>query len=52
MDLGDALDLEVLAEGIDNEHQLDVLLELGCTKGQGYLLSHVLRPNEFVRRWT
>jgi diguanylate cyclase (GGDEF)-like protein len=51
VELGAALDLEVLAEGIDNEHQLDVLLELGCTKGQGYLLSHVLRPNEFVRRW-
>lgn len=51
VDLGVALDLEVLAEGIDNEEQLEILMELGCTKGQGYLLSHVLRPNEFLRRW-
>ncbi|MGI9623732.1 MAG: putative bifunctional diguanylate cyclase/phosphodiesterase [Acidimicrobiales bacterium] len=49
--LGGALDLEVVAEGIDNEDQLEELLELGCVKGQGYLLSHVLRPNEFIRRW-
>lgn len=49
--LGKALDLDVVAEGIDNEDQLDELLEIGCVKGQGYLLSHVLRPNEFIRRW-
>ncbi|MEM7285878.1 MAG: EAL domain-containing protein [Actinomycetota bacterium] len=49
--LGKALELEVVAEGIDNEDQLDELLEIGCVKGQGYLLSHVLRPNEFIRRW-
>ena len=49
--LGKALDLDVVAEGIDNVDQLDELLEIGCVKGQGYLLSHVLRPNEFIRRW-
>lgn len=49
--LGKALDLDVVAEGIDNEDQLDELLEIGCVRGQGYLLSHVLRPNEFIRRW-
>ncbi len=51
VDLGEALDLDVLAEGIDNDDQLDILRELGCRKGQGYLLSQVLRPNEFLRRW-
>ena len=51
IDLGDALDLQVVAEGIDNPDQLDELLELGCARGQGYLLSTVLRPNEFIRRW-
>ena len=51
VDLGAALDLEVVAEGIDNHDQLDELLEIGCVRGQGYLLSHVLRPNEFIRRW-
>ncbi len=51
VDVGDALGLDVVAEGIDNEDQLDELLEIGCTRGQGYLLSHVLRPNEFIRRF-
>ncbi len=51
VELGHALRLDVVAEGIDNEYQLEELLELGCTKGQGYLLSHVLRPNEFIRRY-
>ena len=51
VDLGAALDLQVVAEGIDNEDQLEELIELGCARGQGYLLSHVLRPNEFIRRW-
>jgi len=51
IDLGEALDLQVVAEGIDNDDQLDELLELGCVRGQGYLLSTVLRPNEFIRRW-
>ncbi len=51
VDLGDALDLEVVAEGIDNIDQLEELLEIGCTRGQGYLLSQVLRPNEFIRCW-
>lgn len=49
--VGKALDLEVVAEGIDNEYQLRELLDLGCRRGQGYLLSQVLRPNEFIRRW-
>ncbi len=49
--LGRALDLQVVAEGIDSEDQLEVLLELGCVRGQGYGLSTVLRPNEFLRRW-
>ncbi len=51
VDLGDALGLDVVAEGIDNDDQLDELLEIGCARGQGYLLSHVLRPNEFIRRF-
>jgi EAL domain-containing protein (putative c-di-GMP-specific phosphodiesterase class I) len=34
--LGNTLDLEVVAEGIELEHQLRGLIELGCVAGQGY----------------
>lgn len=51
IDLGAALDLEVVAEGIDADHQLLELMQLGCRRGQGYGLSPVLAPSEFARRW-
>ncbi len=34
--LGDALDLTVVAEGVETEAQLGVLKQLGCTRFQGY----------------
>jgi diguanylate cyclase (GGDEF)-like protein/PAS domain S-box-containing protein len=37
--LGKTLDLEVVAEGIELEHQQRGLIELGCVAGQGYLYS-------------
>ncbi|WP_085707726.1 EAL domain-containing protein [Pseudomonas sp. B35(2017)] len=35
--LGEALGMSVVVEGIETEEQRSVLLELGCTQGQGYL---------------
>ncbi len=35
--LGEALGMSVVVEGIETEEQRTVLLELGCTQGQGYL---------------
>jgi diguanylate cyclase (GGDEF)-like protein/PAS domain S-box-containing protein len=37
--LGSTLDLEVVAEGIELEHQQRNLIELGCVAGQGYFYS-------------
>jgi diguanylate cyclase (GGDEF)-like protein/PAS domain S-box-containing protein len=37
--LGQALSKQVVAEGIETGAQLDLLRELGCELGQGYLLS-------------
>ncbi|QJI45237.1 EAL domain-containing response regulator [Pseudomonas sp. ADAK2] len=37
--LGEALGMTVVVEGIETEEQRQVLLELGCTQGQGYLCS-------------
>lgn len=36
LDLAVALDMQVVAEGIETEQQRDVLLAMGCKNGQGY----------------
>lgn len=40
--LGQSLDIPVLAEGIEDQDQADMLLGLGCEQGQGYLFSRPL----------
>ena len=45
IELGRALDLQVVAEGIELEGQLDRLRELGCELGQGYFWSRPLPPD-------
>jgi len=42
IDLAHALGLEALAEGVENQEQLDALIALGCEWGQGYLWSKPL----------
>lgn len=39
LDLANALDMKVIAEGIETEEQRDLLLKIGCTYGQGYWFS-------------
>ncbi len=38
--LARALDIQVIAEGIETETERDALLAMGCEMGQGYLLGH------------
>ena len=45
--LARALDMAVVAEGIETEEQHRILLGLGCEFGQGYLFG---RPSPFTRR--
>jgi diguanylate cyclase (GGDEF)-like protein len=40
------LRLEVVAEGIESEVQRDLLTEMGCHFGQGYLLAMPMQPSE------
>jgi EAL domain-containing protein (putative c-di-GMP-specific phosphodiesterase class I) len=46
--LGAALGLGVVAEGIEDAHQLHVLRSFGCDYGQGYLLCPPLPYDELV----
>jgi diguanylate cyclase (GGDEF)-like protein len=45
IDLAHALDLHVVAEGIESEHELQALRELGCEFGQGFYLA---RPQDLT----
>ena len=42
MALGRTLDLEVVAEGVEFESQLNVVEEVGCSGVQGFLLGRPL----------
>lgn len=44
--LGHSLDLEVIAEGVEEESQLEMLRELHCDQIQGYLISKALPASE------
>ncbi|MBT4195599.1 MAG: EAL domain-containing protein, partial [Gammaproteobacteria bacterium] len=41
------LDIQVIAEGIETQQQLDILKSLDCDYGQGYLFSRPLPVDEF-----
>lgn len=40
--LAHTLNMSVVAEGVETQHQVDILKSLGCEFGQGYLFSHPL----------
>lgn len=48
IELAHALGLEVIAEGVETESQLQLLSTLGCEYAQGYLISRALPKNAFL----
>jgi EAL domain-containing protein (putative c-di-GMP-specific phosphodiesterase class I) len=46
--LAQALGLRTTAEGIEERSQWDLLAQLGCDQGQGYIFSRPLRPEGIV----
>lgn len=44
--MAQSLKLAVVAEGVETQPQIDLLLSLGCTMVQGYLLGRPLPANE------
>ena len=47
MEIAKLLDVPVVAEGVENEEQLEQLRKMGCQIVQGYLFSKPVAPDEF-----
>ncbi|PGT80313.1 hypothetical protein COD11_21435 [Bacillus sp. AFS040349] len=43
--------IRVIAEGVENEKQLNILIDKGCDQIQGYYFSKPLTPEEFILRF-
>ena len=48
LDLAQALDMDVIAEGVETAEQLEQLRRMGCPKLQGYLLGRPVPAGELV----
>ena len=49
IDIGDYLAVPVIAEGVENEEQLNALKAMGCDVVQGYYFSKPVPPEEYAR---
>jgi len=49
VEMGTALGMQVVAEGIETEWQLAYLREVGCQAGQGHYFASALTPEQFRR---
>ena len=50
IELGHALDLSIVAEGIEDQQTYDLLAELGCDLGQGYLMCRPAPADQLTLR--
>jgi EAL domain-containing protein (putative c-di-GMP-specific phosphodiesterase class I) len=48
--LGHSLEMRVVAEGVENSAQLELLRGLGCDEVQGFLLGHPMPAAELAAR--
>ncbi|UDL05655.1 putative bifunctional diguanylate cyclase/phosphodiesterase [Marinobacter sp. CA1] len=49
--MAQALELEVIAEGIETDTQRQHLVQLNCLKGQGFLMARPMRWDQLSQRW-
>ena len=47
--LGHTLQLQVIAEGVENDAQLAFLRNYGCDEAQGYLFSRPVPEDDFLK---
>ena len=47
INMGKSLELDVVAEGVESQEQLDFLIEKGCNQFQGYFVGTPLAPKNF-----
>ncbi|WP_419660221.1 diguanylate cyclase (GGDEF) domain protein [Desulfosarcina variabilis str. Montpellier] len=45
--MGHSMGKRIVAEGIETETQFEMMKELGCDEGHGYLFKHPIPPDEF-----
>ncbi|HEY4485219.1 MAG TPA: EAL domain-containing protein [Nitrospiria bacterium] len=50
VNLGHNMDLQVVAEGVEDQETYDLLVEMGCDAGQGYYMGRPM-PAEELARW-
>lgn len=51
IDMARSLRMNTIAEGVENEQQLDLLRSMGCEEYSGYLLGEPVTAAEFERQW-
>jgi diguanylate cyclase (GGDEF)-like protein/PAS domain S-box-containing protein len=49
--LGAALDLNIIAEGVETQDQTDILMQIGCRAIQGYHFARPLSAGDAGERW-
>jgi EAL domain-containing protein (putative c-di-GMP-specific phosphodiesterase class I) len=49
--LGESFHLKVIAEGVENQAQRDMLVKEGCVEAQGYLFGHPMSVEDFGLRF-
>lgn len=50
IDLARTLNMDVIAEGVENQQELDCLINLGCYSYQGYYFSHALELDKLIEQ--
>ncbi len=48
IDIGNHLDLQVIAEGIEDQETLDFIIENNCTMAQGFFMHHPMSRDDFL----